>query len=237
MAATLTATNLETDQAEAALASQFHATNAMAILPDPARHSYTRCKASLSETGPRPKGLKQDPDTNAPVALKQVQVSSHDAGVKAPRTQQEGTDPITDTAENNTLPRELVVMTTYEQVETDGDVLGDRVISDFNSDNKANVTPGRHFGSKITITSLIFRVYPASKSYQESETELSVKRPVATQTTAIGPARDLQPNAEVSRSLPGNATHPTANSQQLPNSPNRHPHAVALGNGWFVIQL
>jgi beta-lactamase regulating signal transducer with metallopeptidase domain len=176
-AAQMVAEELRGDKLVALADSHFRAVNAMAIVPGTTGRMPTDYRATA---------LKAGRHTGEP---KNGQARYGQTAVSAP-TMAAGTDAVADTAKFETaLPQELIVLTAFEQVQATGDVSGDRVVSDFGATN-ARPTDGNV--GQITITRLVFRIYPA------------------------GPVGKRLPAAD---------------------SLISQPHAVALGNGWFVIQL
>ena len=206
--------SLQPGEPDAMAASHFRAINAMAIMPQTTERSAKHCRASLGKAEPHALGPKP-----GPAAM---------SSLKAMATQ---SDPITDIANNETaVPQELIVLTAYEQVQTGGEVQGDRVISDYGPDTGARPADGS--AGRITITRLIFRVYPAGPKQATAILTMATKPGESKPTGA-------QPAAQTSTQS-GNQETGKPNGQAMPrvtNSLTGLPHAVALGNGWFVIQL
>jgi beta-lactamase regulating signal transducer with metallopeptidase domain len=223
-------------------ASGFRAVNAMAIMPGITQRDTTRCRTSFkanSHTGE----TKIQPTARYRRSL-----------VSAPGN---GADTVADAVNRETaIPQELIVLTAYEQVQSSGDALGDRVVSDngasYESGIAANGASAGGSARRITITRLIFRVYPrVTAGARESDgpnepaapsgsTATAGQKPLAaipTSVTSDGattqPTNQMtgRPASQANGSASGQALRPDTNSQ------TGWPHAVALGNGWFVIQL
>jgi len=201
--------------------SHFRAINTMAILPQTVRQRIASGEASSHASNHR--ATASEPYSQAPgtsilrSAIHAAQaVKSSSPGVVA--------DNVRAVAPLQVAPlqSELIVFTTYEQVQASGGELGDKVISDYDSETAANAKPGP--AGQITITRLIFRVYPAG-----------LKAATAIPVLAIKPGTAAQSAAHITSEAAGEpanqAAHPHA------NFPASQFHAVALGNGWFVIQL
>jgi hypothetical protein len=184
-------------------ASHFRAINAMAIVPDTTQRVGTRRAATVYKAGPHTRESK----------FRQTLAS-------APG-QAGGPDTVAYAVNSATpVPQELIVLTAFEQVQAEGDVLGDRVVSDYGADTASNARPADGGAGRVTITRLIFRVItPAAGATTQSTNQANGK---PAKTTDAKPA--------------GQVTQPDANSRDA-NSLTGQPHAVALGNGWFVIQL
>jgi beta-lactamase regulating signal transducer with metallopeptidase domain len=227
---------LQTDAGGSQLASHFRAINAMAIVPDRVERNATHCRARLNGTGVQ----ANEPKLQQPAGYRETLVSA--------RTSAARPDAVADAAHSESAaPRELIVLTAFEQVQTSGDVLGDRVYSDYGAD--ANGRSAYGGAGRVTITRLVFRVYPlpaglrASAGARESDGPGEVvepvieKQPTAIQTSAHAPtsATASSPAAQTTNQAAGKPAGPT--SKGAANSLTGQPHAVALGNGWFVIQL
>jgi hypothetical protein len=216
--------------------------NAMAIMPDTSGRGSAHCRSVY----------KAAPDTGD-------SNFQHSAGyrqtlVNAPAN---GTRPgtVADAVKDaTTVPQELIVLTAFEQVQAEGDVLGDRVVSDYGTNTIAR--PAEGSAGRVTVTRLIFRVYAPTAGARESDgpngsagsSESNIltglKQPIAIPTSATGADAATQstnpamgkPASPATANPVGQAARADVNSQDA-NSLASRPNAVALGNGWFVIQL
>lgn len=207
--------DLRSDKVIAPAASHFSAVNAMAIVPVATERNTANWQAIY-----RARIYKAGPHTGASkykqtAGYRQMAVSV--TGVAAEP------DAVADAVPSEAaVPQELIVLTAFEQARTTGDVLGDRVVSDFGPNVAANAQAGHAVAGQVTVTRLIF-VYsrgtagPAQKLVNTQQTSADQPGPTQSTNTAGKPA--------------GQASRPDANSL------NSQPHAIALGNGWFVIQL
>ena len=224
------ATDLLSDQSEAQMASHFRAVNAMAVMPEAARRRDEHCRTAANKTSAHAHILKPNSTRLSALAAKETQTGQRQgAGTQS--------DAVTDVEPGAAMPQEVIVLTTWERFEkrqNGGPVLGDRVISDFDSGTQAVGQPTQAGTSQITITRLIFGVIP-----------VQAKPATAIMTSAIAPNRNSQSGTEQNAAQPAGtsamATSPQTNSERQINSQAKPltglPHAVALGNGWFVIQL
>ena len=208
--------SLQPSEPNAAMASHFSAINAMAIMPEATQRNANHCRASLGKAATHARELKPGPAAISALTAKATQ-----------------TDPVAEAAKYETpAPQELIVLTAYEQVQADGEVLGDRVISDYDSGVASSAQQGHAGTGRITITQLIFRVYPASQQQARAILTSATKPGEGSQTDAQS---GMQPAAQSSSAATGKPAGPAM--PRGANSLTSLPHAVALGNGWFVIQL
>jgi beta-lactamase regulating signal transducer with metallopeptidase domain len=225
----MVAAGLQPGQPDATTASHFRAINAMAIMPETRQHNGTHCRESYLKAGPHTDGARFKHTGLQQTASYRQTVVSAPAGAVAVRSE-------------TGVPEELIVLTAFEQVQSSGDVQGDRVISDYAPDSAGNARPAESSTGRIMITRLIFRIFPAQSYSAQSYPE---QRPViAQQTSARGLDAAMQPkNSAAGKPAgpalsAGSSAMPTGPSApQAVNSLNSRFHAVPLGNGWFVIQL
>jgi beta-lactamase regulating signal transducer with metallopeptidase domain len=222
------------DKVIAPMVSHFRAINAMAIMPETTQCGGTHCAATVYKTGPHTWESKyRQTAASAP---------ANSAGSDA------GADP---EKSDNATPQELVVLTAFEQVQASGDVLGDRVVSDYAANTNGQPVDGS--AGRVTITRLVFRVYSrATAGASESDGPAAVtgsnrtdvqaagqQQVTAIPASAIGTGADAQQTNSAAGKPQGQATSKPA-GQATPHDANSQisqPHAVALGYGWFVIQL
>jgi beta-lactamase regulating signal transducer with metallopeptidase domain len=147
---------LRGDKVIAPADSRFRAINAMVIAPGTARGNATSYRATALKVGPHASESKL------------VQTASHGQTVVSAPAMTARPDAVANTAKIETaVPQELIVLTAFEQVQATGNVLGDRVVSDFGPDVAANAQPGHASAGRITITRLIFRIYQAGPDGQK----------------------------------------------------------------------
>ncbi|MGP8252291.1 MAG: M56 family metallopeptidase [Terracidiphilus sp.] len=223
--------------------SHFRAINAMAIVPEKHGQSVTDWR----KTGWRKTGWRE---TGSPAAPRAWETKFVEPAMSAPAAANAaGPDAVAVSAKNETAaPQELIVLTAFEQVQASGDVPGDRVVSDYGanygSGTGIGVRPADGSAGRITITRLIFRIYSrATAGASESDgpagsvvpggsgVAAGQRQPTAIPTSAIIPNAAAQSTNSAAGKPVGQAARPDLNSL------NGMPHAVALGNGWFVIQL
>src|SRR5208337_1294800 len=110
---------LRGDKVIAPTDSHFRAINAMAIMPGKPQRGGTHCAATVYKAGPRTWESKFQQS-----GYRQTLVSAPAKAAEA------GT--VADAVNGETaVPQELIVLTAFEQVQAEGDVLGDRVVSDY----------------------------------------------------------------------------------------------------------
>jgi len=231
---------LRGDKVIAPAASHFRAVNAMAIMPETTQQRSSHCQTGLTKAAYR-------------ASLRASELNYRQTLVNA-QANSARQDSVADAVNSDTpIPQELIVLTAYEQVQAAGDELGDRVVSD----NGPNTTARPVDGStgRVTVTRLIFRVYAPTAGARESDgpngsalpsgsyTVSAQKQPRAITTSATSAAAVQSTNGTMDKpsgpnagKLASHAAQPDANSIDA-NSLTGQPHAVALGNGWFVIQL
>jgi beta-lactamase regulating signal transducer with metallopeptidase domain len=224
------------------IASHFRAMNAMAIMPDTAQQRGVHCGATASKAYSR--------SAESTYRLTAVRAEANSAGP----------DAVAGPAKSETAtPQELIVLTAFEQVQAEDDVLGDRVVSDYAVNT--NALPADGSAGRVKVTRLVFRVYsratagpsdsdgPGGSTTQTGVDGQPGQKQATDQGTAIPPSAigtgtiaqqansaTGKPADPASGKPEGQATRPDANSRSA-NSLASQPHAVALGNGWFVIQL
>jgi beta-lactamase regulating signal transducer with metallopeptidase domain len=214
------AADMVTDERKPQAAAEFHAINTMAIMPQTVRQ---RIAASKRETAQAACPHAQD-------------ASLLRSAINAAQAIKNSSPELAANKTSAAAEQELIVFTTYEGVRTSGE-LGDRVISDFQSQAADGQAAGGYQG-KFTMTQLVFRVYPAANDRADGE-----KPTTETAASTSQPGLAIQPGnagSKLSNSATGKpagqATQPDANSRNA-NSSSSQPHAIPLGNGWFVIQL
>jgi beta-lactamase regulating signal transducer with metallopeptidase domain len=222
------------DKVIAPMASHFRAINAMAIMPETTQRGGTHCAATVYKTGPHTWESKyRQTAASAP---------ANSAGSDAAANPEKS---------DKATPQELIVLTAFEQVQASGDVLGDRVVSDYAANTNGQPVDGS--AGRVTITRLVFRVYSrATAGASESDGPAAItgskrtdvqaagqQQVTAIPASAIGTGADAQQTNSAAGNPQGQATSKPA-GQATPHDANSQisqPHAVALGNGWFVIQL
>ncbi len=230
--------DLRTDERVASMDSHFHAINAMAIMPETTQRGGTHCVTTIYKAGAHTRESK----------YRRTEVSAP-ANVT-------GLDAVADPAKSMTAtPQELIVLTAFEQVQSSGDVLGDRVVSDYAPNTNGHPVDGS--AGQVTITRLVFRVYGrATAGASESDGPAAItgsngadvqaagQQPVtAIAASAIGTDANTQQINSATGKPAGQAMNKSVNPAAGQTSPREanslagQPHAIALGNGWFVIQL
>jgi beta-lactamase regulating signal transducer with metallopeptidase domain len=211
--AQMTPEQLGGDKVIAPVSSHFRAINAMAIMSETPQRGGTHCAATVYKAGPHSWESKY-----------------RQTAVRAPANAAKP-DAVADPAKSETAtPQELIVLTAFEQVQASGDVLGDRVVSDYGPSDVATSartsigSAGDRNAGHITITRLVF-IYPE-------------KKPENAEQTADGvPGETLSSGSGVKAANPPSGKPAGQTAPHDANSVTGQPHAVALGNGWFVIQL
>jgi beta-lactamase regulating signal transducer with metallopeptidase domain len=203
-------------------AGSFKAMNTMAIVPQTLRQRIASSRRTMASSASGP---------NSPTSCPRTRTSLLGTAINAARIVSDNSSHL---VASNTMAgampeRELVVFTAYEQV-TSSDELGDRVVSDSAPDGGTGTQPERNPAGQFTITRLVFRVVPnepaATNTPKPSGAPVAQgAMPGAVQQSSTQAAQKSASNSA------GQALQPEANSE------NSMPHAVALGNGWFVIQL
>jgi len=247
-------TELRSDERAAPMsrtARNFRAMNAMMIMPDTtgrggAHYTLSEHKIGSAEYKAGPTG------SAGPRAwetmLRQRAVSA--------QTGAAGADAVVDGANSEAAtPHELIVLTAFEQVQSASGVLGDRVISDYVVDGNGRLAPGG--AGQVTVTRLVFRVFSratAGASESDGPTGVTGRNETDAQATGEQPVTSIPASAIETGALAqqmnaatekpeGQATNKSSNpaaAKSLPRNANSltgQLHAVALGNGWFVIQL
>jgi hypothetical protein len=231
-------------QTDEMAASHFRAVNAMAIMPRTKQRGGTHCRANFDKAGADKTGSR----TNEPKFRQTIrQESGEYKQTLVSAKQNVGSDaPGRPVKSGAAVPQELIVLTALEQIQSEGDVLGDRVMPDYGAGTNGRPVDGGK--GRVTVTRLIFKVYArATAGASESDgpggsvVPAEQKQPTSIPTSATAPSTNAQTadstsNAAGNGVKPANQTAPRGSSS-LTNSQTGQPHAVALGNGWFVIQL
>ncbi len=123
------------------------------------------------------------------------------------------------------IPQELIVLTAFERVQASSDELGDRVIRDSGSGTAANTYSDGGSAGRVTVTRVIFRIYPADR--MSTNSAKAVLTSAAQSGAATAPANSVGRNPAIQGSSGDSAQKPWAGQ----------PMPIPLGNGWFVIQL
>ncbi|HUB52134.1 MAG TPA: M56 family metallopeptidase [Terracidiphilus sp.] len=208
------ATDLVTDRHAQQAVSGFHAINAMAIMPQTVRQRIANRQAETQQSAIDARCSRA---RNTSI-LRSAINAAQSVNASVPAT-------IADNAKAIAPVRqELVVFTSYEQVQRTSDGLGDKVISDFGAESSAIPLRGNAGPARITVTHLVFRIFPAA------QTQFSLT-PAADTT----PGTTTKPSAQAASP----ATDSTAGqaAQHALDPTTTLPRTISLGNGWFVIQL
>lgn len=215
------------DKAITPAASEFHAVDTMAVMPETTERRGTHCRAAVHEAAShRWESNYRQTVLSAPAeAAEPVSIAAIARGGAA-------------------VPQELIVLTAFEQVRTDGDVLGDKVVSDYGTGTIARPVDGG--AGRMTMTRLIFRIYAPTAGARESDGPTTAGVPAGSAATATQNQPAAIPTSVTKMDAPTQKANQASGQaaanlvgQMKPdvNSSGSQPHAVSLGNGWFVIQL
>jgi hypothetical protein len=141
--------------------------------------------------------------------------------------------------------QELVVFTTYEQVQATSDGLGDKVISDYDSETSASprptqTGPSQTGSGQFTITRLVFRIFPAGDNRTTAVPVVAARPETMPETSAKQGAQTASQTTDKPANQSAGQPANQATNQAAPGNPDpqtSQPKAISLGNGWFVIQL
>jgi len=237
---------------DAMAASHFRAVNAMAIMPDTKQRGGTHFRASFDKPSNYKTGSQ---DGESKLKQPEFQQSAGYTQTFVGAKENEGPETFGRPSKNETaVPQELIVLTAFEQVQASGDVLGDKAMPDYGTDTYGRPVEGGE--GRVTVTRLIFRVYSrATAGARESDgpggsTPTEPNQAAAIPTSTIAGNAHTQTTSSAAGKVPRPVTSGAAGSSVKPaghgapretdsltNSQASQPHAVALGNGWFVIQL
>lgn len=215
-----------------AAGSNFRAVNAMAIVPDIKQRGDAHRQMSFDKTSAYKMGSQErEPKFRQTFVSAKGNAASPDTVAGAKKSEA-------------AVPRELIVLTAFEQVQSEGDVLGDKAMPDYGTDTYGRPVDGGE--GRVTVTQLIFKVYTrATAGARESDgpggsTPADQKQPTEIPTSAAAPSANMQTTNSTSNAG-GSSVKPASSAahetNSLTHSQASQPHAVALGNGWFVIQL